>query len=190
MKTARVKDRDGTIHSVRAYDEFAHVIRGQEFQFVITRSLLGGDFSVTHKASGLRVCVVPEGIRDKTNATQVERALDCVSRLIDRLGAERVHSILTSAPLLPPLKWVAGWNMPGYMPEEPFAEFDTFEEARDYVVDELERVADGIMGDAESVEDAEELTRVNGAIAWVKRQRDEFTISPVQGYAYEVTRQK
>lgn len=27
-------------------------------------------------------------------------------------------------------KYVAGWNMPGYMPEEPFAEFETFEEAR------------------------------------------------------------
>lgn len=34
-------------------------------------------------------------------------------------------------------KFLAGWNMPGCMPEKPFAEFDMFEEARAYIVQEL-----------------------------------------------------
>lgn len=34
--------------------------------------------------------------------------------------------------------YVAGWNIPGYMPESEPVEFDTFEEARDYIVSEIE----------------------------------------------------
>lgn len=38
--------------------------------------------------------------------------------------------------------WVAGWNMPGYMPDSEPARFETFEDARDYIADEMARWAD------------------------------------------------
>jgi hypothetical protein len=38
--------------------------------------------------------------------------------------------------------WAAGWNMPGYMPDNEPAGFATWEEARDYLVSELERAAE------------------------------------------------
>jgi hypothetical protein len=40
-------------------------------------------------------------------------------------------------------KYVAGWNMPGYLPEMEPAEFDSFEEAKAFIVDELEDQANG-----------------------------------------------
>ena len=36
----------------------------------------------------------------------------------------------------------AGWNMVGYMPEMEPATFETFEDARDWMVEEMERWAD------------------------------------------------
>jgi hypothetical protein len=38
--------------------------------------------------------------------------------------------------------YVAGWNMPGYMPDSEPAAFDTCDEARDYIADEMDRDAD------------------------------------------------
>jgi hypothetical protein len=38
--------------------------------------------------------------------------------------------------------WVAGWNMPGYLPENDPAEFKTWEEARSYLMSELNTVSD------------------------------------------------
>lgn len=38
--------------------------------------------------------------------------------------------------------YAAGWNMPGYMPDNEPARFETWEEARDYIADELNRAAD------------------------------------------------
>lgn len=40
------------------------------------------------------------------------------------------------------MKYIAGWNMPGCLPEMEPAEFKTFEEAKQYVVDELEACLD------------------------------------------------
>lgn len=190
MRTTRVRGQPGTVHNVPAFDEFERTIQGETFLFVITQDLSGTGFNVTHKASGARVCVIADAIRDVENASLSARAEDCMNRLIDRIGEARMRSVLSGAPDLPPLKWLAGWNMPGCMPEEPYAEFDTFDEARDYIVGELEREAEGVAIDAETVEDAEEIRRIDAAIAWAKRQRDAFTISPVNRYAYEVTRQK
>lgn len=42
--------------------------------------------------------------------------------------------------------WVAGWNIPGFLPDEEAAYFPTFEEAAAYIVDELER-ADEDLGE-------------------------------------------
>lgn len=38
--------------------------------------------------------------------------------------------------------FTAGWNMPGYSPESEPSEFDTFAEARTYLVDEVTRFWD------------------------------------------------
>lgn len=39
-------------------------------------------------------------------------------------------------------RYVAGWNMPGCLPEMEPARFETFEEARDYILDELDDCLD------------------------------------------------
>ena len=39
--------------------------------------------------------------------------------------------------------WVAGWNMPGYMPDTDTAIFISEEDARAYIVEELERATEG-----------------------------------------------
>lgn len=38
--------------------------------------------------------------------------------------------------------WIAGYNMPGYLPEMEPAAFETFDEARRFIIDEMERAAD------------------------------------------------
>ena len=45
------------------------------------------------------------------------------------------------------MKWIAGWNLPGCLPEmEPF-EFGTREEAEQYIIDEKEFVSgDDLVG--------------------------------------------
>ena len=40
------------------------------------------------------------------------------------------------------MSWVAGWNMPGYLPECEPVSFDTWREAHAYIVEELERAWD------------------------------------------------
>ena len=41
-------------------------------------------------------------------------------------------------------KYVAGWNMPGYMPDMDPAEFETCADAREFLASEFERVADAL----------------------------------------------
>jgi hypothetical protein len=38
--------------------------------------------------------------------------------------------------------WVAGWNMPGYMPDNPPFLFVDWDNARDYLAEEMERALD------------------------------------------------
>ena len=45
----------------------------------------------------------------------------------------------------PATQWVAGWNMPGYLPVTDPELFESWEDARDYLADELRRVADGLL---------------------------------------------
>lgn len=43
-------------------------------------------------------------------------------------------------------KWITGYNMPGYLPDNPqsdVAEFDTWGEARDDIQNRLENIAEG-----------------------------------------------
>lgn len=48
-------------------------------------------------------------------------------------------------------KYFAGCNMPGYMPDEPYTECETFDEAKRCVIEYLKRAEDS----AETEEDAE-----------------------------------
>jgi hypothetical protein len=50
-------------------------------------------------------------------------------------------------------QWIAGTNMPGYMPEEIPEVFETQDEAKRWVIQEIKRDED----DAETEEEAEEL---------------------------------
>ena len=54
--------------------------------------------------------------------------------------------------------FVAGWNMPGYLPEMEPGEFDTADEARDFLVDEINRIGDDYWEDEELLEEVESLT--------------------------------
>ena len=38
--------------------------------------------------------------------------------------------------------WVAGWNMPGYLPDDDVHEFDTWAEAKEFMREELARMED------------------------------------------------
>lgn len=49
----------------------------------------------------------------------------------------------------PGLPWVAGWNMPGYLPDSEPAEFETDKDAREYIASEMESEADEIEEEAE-----------------------------------------
>lgn len=66
--------------------------------------------------------------------------LDLTADIIDvRDITDRVDDLLErDVPRI-----VAGWNMPGYMPDSDPAEFDNFEDARAYIAEELRNVAEG-----------------------------------------------
>jgi hypothetical protein len=78
---------------------------------------------------------------------------------------------------------LAGWNMPGYMPDNEPADFETFEGARNYIAEELENVIEslytGVLGDktADEAEREAALTEeasLKEAIEYVRRQSGEF----------------
>lgn len=71
----------------------------------------------------------------------------------------------------------AGWNLPGYMPDEPPARFFTSEDAREYIADALETHAD----DQDDGEDAEGMADV------IRAGTGEFGAT-IDGYHYFVTR--
>jgi len=51
-------------------------------------------------------------------------------------------------------KFVAGWNMPGYLPDVEPMEFDTSEDAMEYIRDEIRNLDPEIYPDAESWADS------------------------------------
>lgn len=52
------------------------------------------------------------------------------------------------------MKYVACWNMPGYLPEAEPAEFETFDEAKRYIIDELKEQEDRHGGELEDEDSA------------------------------------
>lgn len=53
--------------------------------------------------------------------------------------------------------YVAGWNMPGYMPDSEPARFQTWEDARDYLAEEMDRAAESLGDLPESALECETL---------------------------------
>ncbi|MBC8738504.1 hypothetical protein F6X40_17155 [Paraburkholderia sp. UCT31] len=80
--------------------------------------------------------------------------------------------------------YVAGYNMPGYMPDSEPAEFETFDSARDNIVfwldDALESMATG------EEKDEEKESVLKDAIEYAKKQTDAFSFTAA-GYCYWVT---
>jgi hypothetical protein len=77
-------------------------------------------------------------------------------------------------------KYVAGWNMPGYMPEMEVAEFDSFEDAKGFIQDELEVAAD-------SSDEPEEYDAYQEGSHDLITETGQFTTSEMpDGYVYWV----
>lgn len=75
--------------------------------------------------------------------------------------------------------WSAGWNMCGYMSDMEPATFADFEDAREFIVAELEERADSL--DKVNENDGDHVS----AVSWVEKQESEFSVN-VLGSAYWV----
>ena len=83
-------------------------------------------------------------------------------------------------------KYVAGWNMPGCLPEAEPAEFDSFDEAREYIQEEFRRRAD----DCDSDQDEEHDAYLSGEYDLDNRAGPFTTSEMPNGYVYWVERAK
>jgi hypothetical protein len=77
-------------------------------------------------------------------------------------------------------RFVAGWNMPGYMPDSDPAQFESAEDARAYIIETIKRAEDE--ADTETL--AEELCAFAEDI---NLESDEFSATGPDGLVYWVT---
>ena len=103
---------------------------------------------------------------DFTNADDVIDVRDIISR-VEELREQRTP------------RFVAGWNMPGYMPDSEPAEFDNAEDAKRYILDEIASHAENTTNE----DDAETLTAFAED---VNLESDEFSAQCLN-YVYWVT---
>jgi len=89
------------------------------------------------------------------------------------------YIVWKTEPEEPQPVYIAGWNMPGYMPDSEPAQFDDADDAREYILDELQNVIDGIEDSEpadESTEDAadhqDRITALQFAITTLKDSTD------------------
>lgn len=76
-------------------------------------------------------------------------------------------------------RFVAGWNMPGYMPDSEPAEFDNAEDAKQYIIDTIKRAE-------EETDDETEAETLCAFAEDVNLESDEFSAKCLQ-YVYWVT---
>lgn len=108
--------------------------------------------------------------KEISNSDDIIDSRDVISR-IEELEASRKP-------------WAAGWNMPGYMPDSEPAQFETFDDARDYISEEMRRAADGI-----SSEGDEEAAELEGAAArWEAIETEGEQGETVGNYHYWIAR--
>ena len=75
-------------------------------------------------------------------------------------------------------RWVAGWNMPGYLPDNTPEEFGNAEDAKQYIIETVKRAED-------ETEDETEAETLCGFAEDVNLQGDEFSAQCLQ-YVYWV----
>ena len=80
------------------------------------------------------------------------------------------------------MKYVAGWNMPGYLPEMDVADFDTFDEAKQFIIDELLEQADqsGALDENDLADDFDEAAQDTNL------ETRPFSVGPLDQYLYWV----
>lgn len=80
-------------------------------------------------------------------------------------------------------KWIAGCNMPGYMPDMDPCEFEDVDSAIEYICDEVESLMDD-----ESRVSEEEIPNLKAIIKLIKLETGEFTTGNLYGCVYWVKR--
>lgn len=80
------------------------------------------------------------------------------------------------------VNFVAGWNMPGYLPEMEPAGFETFDEAKRFIIDELKSVEDSTAADGNETAAEEACSLAED----VNLESGPFTTGEVEGYVYWV----
>ena len=99
-----------------------------------------------------------------TNTNDIIDVRDIISR-VEKLREQRTE------------RWVAGWNMPGYMPDSEPAEFDNAEDAKQYIIDAVKRAE-------EETEDETEAETLCGFAEDVNLETaEEFSVQCLQ-YVY------
>lgn len=78
--------------------------------------------------------------------------------------------------------YIAGFNQPGYLPESEPEEFDDFDEAKRYIINEIKKSEDGFAmeGDEDGAENLSALAED------VNLERGPFSVLGADGYAYWV----
>jgi hypothetical protein len=79
--------------------------------------------------------------------------------------------------------YFAGWNMPGYMPASEPAEFDDADDAKNYILEELESAADQLQEEI----DATKLEEIQQAIDGLTNSTDIEQGFNAGGYFYFIT---
>lgn len=80
-----------------------------------------------------------------------------------------------------PVNWVAGWNQPGYLPETEPEYFEHYQDAKDYILDNINVDLDSLSWvDGEAFESLQELRHE------IIAETDEFDSRIVGGLVYWV----
>lgn len=103
---------------------------------------------------------------DFTNTDDVIDVRDIISR-VEELREQRMP------------RFVAGWNMPGYMPDSEPAEFDNAEDAKQYIIDTVKRAE-------EETDDETEAETLCAFAEDLNLEGDEFSAQCLN-YVYWVT---
>lgn len=82
------------------------------------------------------------------------------------------------------VRWIAGWNQPGCLPDSEPADFATRLDAVDYMQEELDRIADSLYGEDRDGE-AEEFSSSAAFLRGSDAQVDgDWSCTMPDGYVY------
>lgn len=142
----------------------------------------------------------PQSFRaDPESAGQLQKGGSEMKRTIsnqdDVIDSRDIISLIEELEAQQTPRFVAGWNMPGYMPDNVPEEFDNADDAKSYIIEELENYLDQLeddyldqleeSGDGEEV--AARLREVKDALAGLKVSTDEEHAFNAGQYHYFIT---